>query len=79
MAACGPHRPVDDLTLSTRVKIELVADPRLGALRLDVSTLDGVVTLTGTVPTQADVDRALAAARRVSGVRDVKSALTIGG
>ncbi len=67
------------MTISTRVKIELVADPRLGALRLDVSTLDGVVTLTGTVPAQADVERAVAAARRVAGVRRVKSSLTIGG
>jgi len=61
------------------VKIEFLADPVLGALRLDASTLNGVVTLSGTVPTQMDVDRALAAAKRVPGVRGTKSELKIAG
>jgi osmotically-inducible protein OsmY len=66
------------MTISTRVKIELLADPQLGALRLDASTLNGVVTLSGAVPSQADADRAAAAARRVPGVRDVKLQLKVG-
>lgn len=76
---CAPHRPVDDLTLSTKVKIELLADRQLGALRLDVSTLNGVVTLSGTVPSQADADRAIAAAKHVAGVKSVTSELQIAG
>jgi type II secretory pathway component PulK len=79
VTGCAPHRPADDLTISTKVKIELLADPALGALRLDVSTLNGIVTLSGTVPSQADADRAVAVAKRVSGVRDVKSALKTAG
>jgi hyperosmotically inducible periplasmic protein len=67
------------MTISTKVKIELLADPQLGGLRLDASTLNGVVTLSGTVPSQADADRAAAAARRVPGVRDVKSELKVAG
>jgi hypothetical protein len=78
LAACAPHRPVDDLTLSTKLKIELLADPQLGALRLEASTLNGVVTLSGTVPSQAEVERAVAAARRVAGVRGVKTELKVG-
>jgi len=78
-AACGPSRPADDFTLSTKVKIELLDDPGLGTMRLGVSTLNGVVTLSGTVAAQADVDRAVAAARRVHGVRAVKSDLKVGG
>jgi len=77
LTGCAPHRPADDLTISTKVKIELLADPQLGALRLDASTLNGVVTLAGTVTSQADADRAVAAARRVPGVRSVKSELKI--
>ena len=77
--ACAPHAPADDLTISTKVKIELLADPRLGAMRIQASTLNGVVTLSGSVPSPADVDRAAAAARRVPGVRDVTSELKIGG
>src|SRR5262249_42583538 len=75
LTACVPHQPADDLTISTKVKIELLADPALGPLRLDVSTLNGIVTLSGTVPSQADADRAMAAAKRVAGVRGVKSEL----
>jgi hypothetical protein len=76
---CATRQPADDLTISTRVKIELLADPQLGALRLEVSTLNGIVTLSGTVRSQADVDRAAAAARRVTGVRGVKPELKIAG
>jgi osmotically-inducible protein OsmY len=79
LTACTPHAPADDLTISTRVKIELIADPRLGAMRVQASTLNGVVTLSGTVPSQSDVDRATTVARHVPGVRDVKSELQIGG
>jgi hyperosmotically inducible protein len=77
-AACV-HAAPDDFTISTQVKIELLQDAQLGAMRLDASTLDGVVTLSGTAPSQADADRAVAAAKRVHGVRAVKSELTIGG
>jgi hyperosmotically inducible protein len=77
LTACAPHRPADDLTISTKVKIELLADPQLGGLRLDASTLNGIVTLGGTVKSQAEADRAVAAAGRVPGVRGVKSALKI--
>jgi hypothetical protein len=79
LTACATRQPADDLTISTRVKIELLADPQLGALRLEVSTLNGIVTLSGTVQSQADADRAAAAARRVPGVRGVKPELKIGG
>jgi osmotically-inducible protein OsmY len=78
LCGCAPHHPADDLTISTKVKIELLADPQLGPRRLDASTLDGVVTLSGTVPSQAEADRAVAAAKRVAGVRGVKSELKVG-
>ena len=77
LSACAPHHPADDLTISTKVKIELLADPALGALRLGASTLNGIVTLSGAVPSQADADRAVVTARRVAGVRGVKSELKI--
>lgn len=75
--ACVPARALDDMTLSTQVKIELLQDPTLAAARLDVSALNGVVTLSGTVPTRADADRAVALARHVRGVRDVNSQLKL--
>jgi osmotically-inducible protein OsmY len=68
----------DDLTVSTQVKIALLDDARLGGFRLDASTNHGVVTLTGTVPTVADVDYAIAVARHVRGVKNVTSDLRLG-
>ena len=67
----------DDLTISTHVKMALLNEPSVAGLRLVVETFQGVVTLSGTVPSAADVDRAIAAARKVRGVRDVKSALKV--
>ena len=67
----------DDASISTRVKIALLNDSQVGALRLDAKTFQGVVTLSGTVRSQAEVDQAIAAARKIRGVRDVKSELRI--
>ena len=69
----------DDLTISTQVKIALIDDARLGEFRINAATLHGVVTLQGSVPTQADEGRALAVARKVRGVKDVKSELKVAG
>jgi osmotically-inducible protein OsmY len=79
LTACTARHPADDMSISTQVKIELLADPVLGGERVDVSTLNGIVTLAGTAQSQQDVDRAIAAAKRVAGVRQVKSELKIAG
>jgi len=81
LTGCGPTvlGKHDDPSISTRVKIALLNDAQVGPLRLDATTAGGVVTLSGTARTAADVDRALAVARRVTGVRDVKSELKVGG
>ena len=67
----------DDLTISTHVKTALLNDPGVAGSRLGVETFQGVVTLSGTVPSAADVDRAIATARKVRGVKDVKSSLKV--
>jgi len=68
----------DDLTVSTQVKIALIDDPRLGEFRINATTVHGVVTLEGSVPSAADAKQAIAIARKVRGVRDVKSELKFG-
>jgi osmotically-inducible protein OsmY len=77
LSACAARRPADDLTTTTQVKIALLNDARVGGLRLDVRTLQGVVTLSGTVRADADAQQAIAVARTVRGVRGVTSELTI--
>ena len=79
LSACAAttSRTNDDLTTTTQVKIALVSDAQAGGLRLNVSTLQGVVTLSGTVKSDADARHAVAVARAVHGVRRVTSELTI--
>jgi hyperosmotically inducible protein len=66
-----------DATITTRVKTAILKDPVLGALRIDVDTVRGVVTLSGQVDTAAQRDQAIAIARSVGGVVDVKDALKV--
>ena len=79
LSACAAttSRPADDLTTTTDVKIALLNDARVGGLRLDVKTVQGVVTLSGSVPSDADAQQAMAVARKVRGVRGVSSDLKI--
>jgi osmotically-inducible protein OsmY len=69
--------PMDDATITTRVKTVLLNDPQVAATKIDVSTASGIVTLSGTVQSKADETRAIALARQVTGVRDVKSTLAV--
>ena len=78
-AACGKTvgETIDDTTTTTRVKTSLLNDPAVGGLRIDVDTFKGVVTLSGSVKSQAEKDQAVTLARRVDGVTEVKDALQI--
>ncbi len=79
LTACGKSvdETVDDATITTRVKTSLLNDPDVAALRIDVDTFKGVVTLSGAVKTAAERDKAIALARKIGGVTDVKSTLQI--
>jgi hyperosmotically inducible protein len=66
----------DDLSITTRVKTALLNDPEIAG-KIDVETTNGVVTLSGTVKTPAERDKAMAIARKVTGVSDVKSSLQV--
>lgn len=79
ITACGKTvgETVDDATITTRVKTALLNDPDIGGLRIDVDTFKGVVTLSGSVKTAGERDKAIAIAKRIGGVTDVKSTLQI--
>lgn len=70
---------LDDATIATRVKTALLNEPELKALDIQVAADNGVVTLTGAVPSEPQQSRAIAVARTVGGVRDVRSSLKVGG
>ena len=77
--ACGKTvgETIDDATITTRVKTSLLNDPTVGGLRIDVDTFKGVVTLSGRVKTEKERETAIALARKIDGVTDVKSTLQI--
>lgn len=79
LSACGKSvgETIDDATVTTRVKTALLNDPDVGGLRIDVDTFKGVVTLSGRVKSKTEGDKAVAIARKISGVSDVKSTLQI--
>jgi len=66
---------LDDLNVTARVKTALLNDQQIDATRIGVHTVDGVVTLSGTVRTPAEATRALEITREIPGVKDVKSTL----
>lgn len=68
---------LDDTTITTRVKTAMLNDPAVGGLRIDVDTFKSVVTLSGRVKSQAERDQAVALARGINGVVEVKDALQV--
>jgi BON domain-containing protein len=81
LGACGgmrinpPQKPPDDQTVATRVRTSLLNAPNVHANEVNVDVAAGVVTLTGTVHDQNEVNAAVGAARKVEGVRDVRNEL----
>ena len=69
--------PVDDATITTRVKTAFINDPVVGAAKIDVDTFKGVVTLSGRVKDKDEEQKAIALARSIRGVTDVKSSLQV--
>jgi hyperosmotically inducible protein len=67
---------IDDSTLTVKVKTALIAEPGLKSTKIDVSTKDAVVTLTGSVPTSTERAKARQVAENVQGVRNVVDNLT---
>jgi len=70
---------MDDATITARVKTALLNDQQISATKIDVTTSNGVVTMSGTVRSRAEEARAIEVARQTPGVKDVKSTLQTGG
>jgi hyperosmotically inducible periplasmic protein len=67
----------DDTEITAKVKAEFLGEAGLKSLQISVDTIKGVVTLTGTVDTKANSDKAKARAMAISGVRDVVNQLVV--
>jgi hyperosmotically inducible protein len=68
---------LDDAAITAAVKTRLMADSVVGALKIDVDTKDGVVSLNGPVKSQTEKDTAIRIARETSGVKEVRDNLVV--
>ena len=66
---------MDDAEITAKVKAAIFAESGLKTLQISVDTVKGVVTLTGSVDSAANSDRAKALAGAVAGVKDVDNRL----
>lgn len=69
---------VDDAQIVTKVNMALAADKDLSALKIDVDSKGGVVTLKGTAPSAAAKEKASDLAKNVKDVKSVENQLTVG-
>jgi osmotically-inducible protein OsmY len=76
------HRAADVVTdgaITSAVKTQLLADPGVSGLKIDVDTKDGIVSLNGTVKTREESNKAMFMAHDTKGVKSVVNNLRIGG
>ena len=66
-----------DAKIATVVKTRLLMDTDISGFDIDVDVENGVVTLTGTVDSDAEEDLAIEIAKNASDVKDVENNLTV--
>lgn len=65
--------PISDSWITTKVKSDLLVTEEVKGLDINVTTTNGVVTLSGRLDNQAQVDKAIAVAKGIKGVTSVDS------
>ena len=68
---------IDDAEVTAKVKAAIFAEPGLKTLQISVVTVKGVVTLSGSVDSLANSERAKGLALAVSGVKNVDNQLVL--
>ena len=76
-AASRAGEVTGDAAITAAVKTKFLADTHVAGLKIDVDTMNGVVTLTGNVKDAAEKTRAIEIARETSGVKSVTDRLKI--
>jgi hyperosmotically inducible periplasmic protein len=68
---------VDDKTITARVKTKMAADSQVSAMRIDVTTLNGTVQLSGFATSMAEKEKAGALASEVPDVKSVRNDIVV--
>lgn len=70
---------IDDSVITMKIKAAILNDPLLKVSQIKVTTVDGVVQLSGTVDSQQSIDRAVEVVKSQDGVKSVQSDLIVNG
>jgi len=65
--------PISDSWITTKVKSDLLVTEEVKGLDINVTTTNGVVTLSGRLDNQVQVDKAIAVTKGIKGVTSVDS------
>ena len=77
LGTAGCTKPSSDATITGRVKTAISKAPELKGTKVSVSTNEKVVRLSGTVKSRGERAMLIAAARKVEGVKAVKTNLVV--
>jgi hyperosmotically inducible protein len=70
---------LDDAAITAKIKGDILSDRLLKVLQINVTTTNGIVTLSGVVDSKESIDRAVEIARRVKEVKSVENSLVVKG
>jgi osmotically-inducible protein OsmY len=76
--ASEAQRAMSNASLTTKIKAKMALDDTIKAAAIDVDTNGSIVTLSGTVRSEAERTRALQLARETDGVTQVVDRLSVG-
>jgi hyperosmotically inducible protein len=68
---------IDDSVITMKVKTAILKDPILKASHIEVTTVNGVVKLSGTVDSEQSIGRAMEVANSQKNVKSVQNALVV--
>lgn len=68
----------NDVRITTKVYEAIIDEPSLRRFDINVRTIKGVVELSGYVSSRDDMDKAIAIARAIDGIKSIKNDMLIG-
>lgn len=72
-ADSAPSNLASDSVITTKIKAKMLADKEISSLNIGVETNNGVVTLSGTVPTDNQASAVIETAAATDGVKNVET------
>jgi len=71
-------RQFDDATIASKIDARLIAEKDMPSRWISIEVINGQATLTGSLPEQSQIDRAIFITRSIHGVVSVHSELLVG-